>query len=95
VLVLMAVTAFCWRGSPVGLIVASLMCGGDGLADIVGRRLGGGNPLPWNREKSWAGSAAMFGGGLGMSLGLIALFCLLGYLECELPATALTGGCCL
>lgn len=37
-------------------------CGGDGLADIVGRRLGKGNPLPWNPEKSWAGSAAMFVG---------------------------------
>lgn len=31
-----------------------------GLADIVGRRFGKGNPLPWNPEKSWAGSAAMF-----------------------------------
>lgn len=30
VIVLMAVTSLYWRGSPVGLIVASLMCGGDG-----------------------------------------------------------------
>jgi dolichol kinase len=49
-------------GSPVGLVIASLMCGGDGLADIVGRRFGRGNPLPWNAQKSWAGSAAMFAG---------------------------------
>lgn len=60
VIVLMAVTALYWRASPVGLIIASLMCGGDGLADIVGRRLGASNPLPWNPQKSWAGSAAMF-----------------------------------
>ena len=31
-IVLMAVTAIYWRISPVGLIIASLMCGGDGLA---------------------------------------------------------------
>ena len=29
-IVLMAVTSLYWRGSPVGLIIASLMCGGDG-----------------------------------------------------------------
>ncbi|KAI7838586.1 hypothetical protein COHA_007657 [Chlorella ohadii] len=90
VIVLMAVTSLYWRGSPVGLIVASLMCGGDGLADIVGRRFGKGNPLPWNPEKSWAGSAAMFLGGLGMSLGLITLFSSLGYFECDMPGMALT-----
>ncbi|PSC75328.1 putative phytol kinase chloroplastic [Micractinium conductrix] len=90
VIVLMAVTAIYWRISPVGLIIASLMCGGDGLADIVGRRLGGGNPLPWNQEKSWAGSAAMFAGGLSMALGLISFFSYLGFLEAEMPAMAAT-----
>ena len=66
VIVLVAATALYWRGSPVGLVAASLMCGGDGLADIVGRRLGRGHRLPWNADKSWAGSAAMFaGGGVG------------------------------
>ena len=39
-----------------------------GLADIVGRRFGKGNPLPWNPEKSWAGSAAMF---LGAPLSML------------------------
>ena len=33
--------------------------GGDGLADIIGRRFGG-VKLPWNTAKSWAGSLAMF-----------------------------------
>lgn len=36
-----------------------MMCGGDGLADIVGRRWGANNRLPWNEAKSWAGSAGM------------------------------------
>ena len=53
-------TAVFWRTSPSGLAALSLMCGGDGLADIVGRRLGAGNKLWFNKNKSAAGSAAMF-----------------------------------
>ena len=55
VLVLMAATVVYWRESPVGVVAMSLMCGGDGLADVVGRRLGHGNRLPWNPAKSWRG----------------------------------------
>ena len=81
VIVLFTVTALYWRDSPVGLIVTSLMCGGDGLADIFGRRYGGNNPLPWNNEKSWAGTMAMFVGGVVMSLCLISYFHALGYVN--------------
>ncbi len=63
VLVLLGATLVYWRESPVGVAVFSLMCGGDGLADIVGRRLGKTHKLPWNASKSWAGSGAMFLGG--------------------------------
>ena len=50
------------------------MCGGDGLADLVGRRWGASNRLPWNQNKSWAGSLAMLlsergGAGAGGWLG--------------------------
>ena len=66
-------------------------CGGDGLADIVGRRLGSTNPLPWNPQKSWAGSAAMLLGGFTASMALISFFCALGYMDCELLPMASTG----
>ena len=59
----MAATVVYWRDSPTGAVAMALMCGGDGLADVVGRRLGPANPLPWNPAKSWAGSAAMLLGG--------------------------------
>ena len=62
ILVLIAVTLAYWRESPAGMVAVALMCGGDGIADIVGRRYGKGNPLPWNGNKSWAGSFAMFAG---------------------------------
>ena len=67
VLVLLLATLACWRDSPVGAVALGTMCGGDGLADIVGRRLGKGNALPFNPQKSAAGSVAMFVGGWGMS----------------------------
>ncbi|KAL6771176.1 KATL5 [Auxenochlorella protothecoides x Auxenochlorella symbiontica] len=78
VLVLFAVTLACWRNSPIGLVVIAVLCGGDGLADIFGRRFGGGARLPWNQAKSWAGSAAMLGGSLMVAASLISFYHLLG-----------------
>ncbi|KAL0024202.1 hypothetical protein WJX77_007139 [Trebouxia sp. C0004] len=78
VLIMTAVTVVFWRESPVGLMVLSLMCGGDGLADIIGRKFGTAK-LPFNTSKSWAGSAAMFAGGAVTSLAFIALFNTLGF----------------
>ena len=57
-----------WRDSPAGLVAISLMCGGDGLADIIGRQFGQAK-LPYNPSKSWAGSLAMFSAGTLTSLG--------------------------
>jgi phytol kinase len=84
VVVLLAVTLFYWRESPTGLLVVSVMCGGDGLADIVGRNFGKSNPLSWNPAKSWAGTLAMTAGGWGMSMGLIIFFSrVLGFFEVQ------------
>ncbi|CAL8466032.1 g5568 [Coccomyxa elongata] len=88
VLVLLGATLVYWRESPVGVAVFSLMCGGDGLADIVGRRLGKTHKLPWNASKSWAGSGAMFLGGSAMAIAFVALFCTLGYFECDMAVMA-------
>ncbi|GLI65312.1 hypothetical protein VaNZ11_008854 [Volvox africanus] len=87
---LVAATALSWRDNPAGLIAVSMMCGGDGLADIVGRRWGAAAKLPWNNAKSWAGSFAMLVGGYGMSYGLILLFCNLGFFSCYPPAALLS-----
>jgi dolichol kinase len=32
-----AVTLLCWRHSPGGILALSVLCGGDGLAEVVGR----------------------------------------------------------
>lgn len=73
-------TIFFWRNSPIGILALMLMCGGDGLADIVGRRWGK-HKLPFNADKSWAGSVAMWGGGFIFAYGILALFNTIGYFQ--------------
>jgi len=69
VAVLLAATVLAWRDHPSGLLAVALMCGGDGLAEVVGRRWGQHLPLPWNRQKTWAGSAGFLLGGMCASYG--------------------------
>jgi phytol kinase len=69
-IVFVAVTVLFWNETPTGIIALMLMCGGDGLADILGRRFGSAR-LPWAKEKSWIGSLGMFLGGLSTALFVI------------------------
>lgn len=58
-----------------------------GLADVVGRRLGKGNKLPFNKAKSFAGSAAMFLGSLGFSVATLSVFVSAGAFALDWSAT--------
>lgn len=84
-----ACTLLFWRDSAVGIVALMLLCGGDGLADIIGRRFGS-LRLPFNRSKSWAGSGAMFAGGFVFALAFVALFYGLGYYQTPLGFAAIT-----
>ncbi len=92
-LVFVMCTLVFWRSSPIGILALMLMCGGDGLADIVGRRLGK-HKLPFNPNKSWAGSAAMLCGGFIFGFGFLVLFNAFGNFQpsLNLPATAAAVG---
>ena len=59
-----------WKDSPIGIIALMMMCGGDGIADVVGRRIPSPR-LPWSRDKSIAGTLGVFIGGWIMSSILI------------------------
>jgi phytol kinase len=83
-------TVLFWRNSPIGILALMLMCGGDGLADIVGRRLGK-HKLPFSPQKSWAGSTAMFLGSFGFGLGFLTLFNHLGHFQPSLDLVNTTG----
>jgi phytol kinase len=66
-------TLLYWKDNPIGMTALMLMCGGDGLADILGR--GVRSPrLPWSKDKSVAGSLGMFLGGWGLSLLVLAVY---------------------
>jgi phytol kinase len=79
-LVFVFVTIFFWYDSPTGIIALMLLCGGDGLADVLGRRYGRSH-IPWNPRKSWIGSLAMFFGGLILSIIILVVFISMGIFE--------------
>ncbi len=71
-------TILFWKDSPVGMTALMMMCGGDGIADVVGRRIVSPR-LPWSREKSVAGSLSVFIGGLTLSMAILAIYTALGF----------------
>ena len=72
-IVFVLMTLIFWKDSPIGIIALMLMCGGDGIADVVGRRLKS-PKLPWSKEKSVAGSLAVFGGGWILAFLVVAIY---------------------
>ena len=66
-----------WKDSPIGIIALMMMCGGDGIADVVGRRFVS-PKLPWSKEKSVAGTLGVFLGGWLMSAMVIYIFVAVG-----------------
>mmetsp|Transcript_24876 Transcript_24876/g.40951 ORF Transcript_24876/g.40951 Transcript_24876/m.40951 type:complete len:149 (+) Transcript_24876:676-1122(+) len=85
---LIVCTVFFWRESPVGVIALMVLCGGDGAADIVGRRWGYTGHFPFNRYKSVVGSVAMFVTGFLFSVGSVYVLSALGHLEGSLGFSA-------
>ena len=72
-LVFVLVTIFYWKENPIGITALMLMCGGDGLADILGRRWGK-TKLPKAADKSWIGSLGMLVGGWSFAVLVVAIF---------------------
>lgn len=66
-------TLLFWNDSPIGVIALMMMCGGDGIADMIGRRIPS-PKLPWSREKSLAGSISVFAGGWLMAALIVFIY---------------------
>lgn len=91
------ITIAFWIDNPIGIIALMLMCGGDGLADIFGRRFGT-MKLPWNKQKSWVGSICMFIGGWITAFILLWIFVAAGVFSGTIggyiiPLTVISLGC--
>src|SRR5512141_353458 len=68
-----AITLIYWKNSLIGIPALMMMCGGDGIADIVGRRVSSAK-LPWSPEKSVAGTLSVFVGGWLMTVFVFAVY---------------------
>jgi phytol kinase len=76
-LVFILLTVVYWMDSPIGMTGLMLMCGGDGLADIIGRRWGQAK-IPWSNTKSWAGSFGMLVGGWSTAVVIMLVYVNIG-----------------
>jgi dolichol kinase len=70
VCVLAACILLFWRDQAAGMVALSNLAAGDGLADLVGRRLGKNNKWP-GLDKSVAGTIAFWLGATACSVGLL------------------------
>lgn len=98
-IIFVLLTIIFWYDTPVGIIALMVLCGGDGLADIIGRRFGS-KKLPWNQNKSILGSLGMFLGSWVFALAMIGYFILFGVFSTPLvtyllPITVISVVCTL
>ena len=66
-------TIIFWKDLPVGMIALMIMCGGDGIADLVGRHFNS-LKLPYSPEKTVAGSLGVLIGGWLLSAVVLAIY---------------------
>lgn len=76
-IVFVAMTLIYWKDSLIGIPALMIMCGGDGIADIVGRRIAS-PKLAWSPEKSVAGSLSVFVGGWLLTVVIFSIYIWLG-----------------
>jgi phytol kinase len=79
-IVFISVTLVYWKDSLIGIPALLMMCGGDGIADIVGRRLKSPR-LPWSPEKSVAGSLSVLAGGWLLTMLIFAVYVWVGVFD--------------
>ncbi|GAP10907.1 dolichol kinase [Bellilinea caldifistulae] len=87
-IVFVILTIVYWYDSPIGITALMMMCGGDGLADVIGKRIPG-KPLPWSPRKTWFGTAAMFFAGWLFSIVILSVFVISGKLSHSLSSLLL------
>jgi phytol kinase len=68
-----ALAVACWR-TPAAVLTVAVLCGGNGAAEVVGRSVASPR-LPWNGDKSVAGSLGCLTGGATVAAPLLR-FCL-------------------
>ncbi len=83
--VFILLTLIYWYDSPIGITALMMMCGGDGLADVIGKRIAS-KPLPWSPRKTWLGTGTMFVAGWLFSISILSVFIATGKLSMPFSA---------
>ncbi len=78
-------TILFWKDTLIGITALMVMCGGDGIADVVGRRIKS-PKLPWSMEKSIAGSLGVFAGGWILSILILFIYIIVGVFTAPLAS---------
>jgi phytol kinase len=73
-------TILFWRDSPVGMVALMILCGGDGLADILGQKIAS-SQLPWSPRKSLVGSVSMLIGGFLLASLIVWVYLWQGFFQ--------------
>ena len=76
-IVFVAMTLIYWKDSLIGIPALMILCGGDGVAEIVGRRVNSPKWF-WSREKSIAGSLSVFFGGWLLTMFIFTIYVWMG-----------------
>ncbi len=82
-IVFVIITIIFWRNAPAGIIALMMLCGGDGMADIIGNSFQK-IPIPWAKRKSLFGSAGMLLCGWFLSLLILLIFSFAGIFSYKL-----------
>jgi phytol kinase len=82
-IVFVVITIIFWRSTPAGVIALMMLCGGDGMADIIGNSFKK-IPIPWAKRKSLFGSAGMLLCGWFLSLLILLIFSFAGIFSYKL-----------
>ncbi|BAJ63878.1 diacylglycerol/polyprenol kinase family protein [Anaerolinea thermophila] len=80
--VFVLLTLIFWKDSPIGVVALMILSGGDGLADIIGKRFPS-SSLAWSPRKTVWGSLSVFVGGVFFSILVLSVFRLLGVFQFE------------
>lgn len=61
-----------WESHPAGVIALCVLCGGDGTAELAGRKWGRKTgSIPWSKSKTWAGSISFVVCSVGMAYAIL------------------------
>lgn len=87
-IVFVVLTIIFWLNSPIGIVALMMVCGGDGSAEIIGRKWGR-KKIFKNANKTWVGSTSFFIGSWLLALIVMAIYIAAGVFQLSLASLIL------